>query len=307
MNEVDFDKVIESIQSASWVYFLIAILCYLLSHVSRGIRWAILLEDQGMTVNKFGLIMGTYFGYFINIIFPRGGEVARASAVSYKYGLPTDKLLGTIVLERVIDFAILVSLVVLILFLDLELFGNFFLDRLEVLKEKSGFIPILIGLALLGVISLFLLFKLRNRIPLFSKVFEFIRGIFEGLVSLRKLKRKWSFILHTLFIWFMYLMMTYLPFKAFAQTEDYNLINALFVFILGGIGMTIPAPGGIGPYHYAVILGMTTVLGETEDVAGAYAFSVHGIITLLTILIGIISSIFIFKGKKHEALNKDQQ
>ena len=105
----------------------------------------------------------------------------------------------------------------------------------------------------------------------------------------------------------MYLMMSYLPFKAFPELEHYTLVNALFVFILGGIGMTIPAPGGIGPYHWAVITGMTSVLQETRSVAAAYAFSVHGVITLLTIVMGIISSIAIFKGKRHEEPEPNQQ
>lgn len=307
VNKIDYEKTKEIIFDIDWTFFIVMIICSGLSHISRGLRWSILLEDQGMIVSKKGLIAGTFVGYFINIVFPRAGEVARCTSVSYKYGLPADKLLGTVVLERVIDMFMLLSCIGLVLFLDFDLFGGFFEERwIELNNMFSNLIPILIGLLVTGIIGLFFLFKYRNRISLFTKVYTFFKGIIEGLLSLRKLKRKGLFIFHTLFIWIMYLSMSYIPFRAFQAIENYDVTKALFVFILGGIGMTIPAPGGIGSYQYVVITGMTNVLNTVEEVAAAYAFSVHTILTLFTITAGIIASIYLFKGKKHDGLSTSE-
>lgn len=307
INSIDYNKVLKSLENVAWSYFLLALIMSLFSHISRGLRWAILLEDQGLKVNRFGLIAGTYFGYFINIIIPRGGELARCTSVSYKYGLPTDKLLGTIVLERVIDLLILIFCVALLLFLDIDLFGNFFYERWEDLNSKfSGLIPLILGLCVVGVIGLIVLIRLRHKFGIFKKLYEFVRGIIGGLLSLRQLKRKGLFIFHTFFIWTMYLLMAYLPFKAFAETSHYDFTKGLFVFILGGIGMTIPTPGGIGSYHAAVILGMTEVLNESIEIASAYAFSVHALLTILTVLTGITSGIILFKRGRHESTERNQ-
>lgn len=300
-NSIDYKQVMIYIADIDWTYFIIGITCSLISHVSRGLRWSILLEDQGLKVDKKGLIAATYFSYFINILIPRGGELARCTSVSYKYGLPTDKLLGTIVLERVIDLVMLLLCITLVLFLDFNLFGSFFAERWTFLNEKfTSVVPILISLLVAGLVGLFVLYKMRNKFPIMTKIYEFIRGILDGLLSLKQLKRKGQFVFHTLFIWSMYLMMAFLPFKSFAATADYGIVKGLFVFILGGIGMTIPTPGGIGSYHAAVIEGMTQVLETSREVATAYAFSVHTLITVFTIAAGIVASIYLFKGKKHD-------
>lgn len=302
VNSIDYEQVIGYLDEANWTYFWIAIVCSGLSHVSRGLRWSILLEDQGLQASKKTLIAGTFFAYFINIIIPRGGELARCTSVNYKTGLPVDKLIGTIVLERVIDFVMLMSCIMLVLLLDFDLFGSFFIERLSFLNRSiSSLLPLAIGALIIGGLALFLLYRLRDRFSILSKIYDFIKGTVEGVLSLRKLKRRFLFIGHTLFIWVMYLLMSYLPFLAFTETAELDFVKGMFVFILGGIGMTIPTPGGIGSYHAIIIEGMTQVLETSREVATAFAFSVHGTITLFTITAGIIVSIYIFKGKRNES------
>lgn len=299
LSQIDIEKTWISIQNANKVYFFIAALLLLASHTSRALRWSVLLEDQGFQVSKKGLIAGTFFGYFINIIIPRGGEVARCSSVSFKYGLPTNTLLGTVILERVIDMFMLIMFVFLVLFLDIDTFGSFFQERLNMLTSiLSGFIWIAVTGVIALVIGLIIIIYLSKKSTLFLKVQEFLKGILEGLVSLRKLKRKGLFLFHTGFIWFMYILMAYIPFYAFEELEQLNFTQGMFAFILGGIGMTIPTPGGLGSFHGATIVGFTNVLNVSEEVATAYAFSVHALMTFTLILAGLLVSWFLFKSKK---------
>lgn len=304
--DIDYTEMMSHVRNIDWYFMVIMIFLSGMSNVSRGLRWNILLNDQGIKTDRKGLIMGVFFSYFINILFPRAGELARCTSVSYKYGLPTDKLLGTVVLERVIDMLMLLLCIALVLFLDFDLFGGFFLERLASLKDLlSGNMTLLVGVISIGILGLTSLFLLRKKISFIEKILGFFKGVLQGLISLKTLNRKGLFLFHTVLIWCLYLGMTYIPFKAFTALSDYDIVKSLFVFILGGIGMTIPAPGGIGSYQYVVVLGMTTVLGTSSDVAGAYAFSVHTTLTLFTILMGVIASIYLFKGKKHESLRSN--
>ncbi len=302
--KMNIDVVINHIKNAEIKYILLAILFSFISHISRGLRWFILLEDQGYKVSKIGLIAATYFGYFINILIPRGGELARCSSINYKYGLPTDKLIGTIVLERVIDFFMLMLCAILVLSLNADLFGGYleqkFDDALHILDKIKLILTIVF---IMGVITLILLFKNRTKSKFTIKLVDFISGIFSGLKSIGHLKRKGLFIFHTLFIWFLYILMSFVPFYSFEGTKFLTFSEGMFTFVLGGIGMTIPSPGGAGSYQTVVSEGMNQVLNIDIDIAAAYSWSIWGALTISTLFMGIIVSIYLFKGKKFESNN----
>ena len=298
ISSVEYEKVLGYIYNIKWEYFVISIIVSFFSHLLRALRWAILLEDIGYKVSRFGLICGTFFGLFINILIPRGGELARCTSMNYKYGLPTNILLGTILLERVIDFIILLIIIFLVVLLDFQTFGNFFAEKVFFLSDKVLLSWETVGVFLMfGIIILIILFNLRDKFLLFVKGHNFFLGVLDGIKSVNKLKRRGLFIVYTAGIWLFYILITYIPFHAFADLENLGFINAMFILILGGIGMIIPAPAGIGSYHAVVIEGMISVLDVSRDAATAYAFTSHTLTTLYTIILGLFCSLYIFKSK----------
>ena len=298
ISSVEYEKVLGYIYNIKWEYFVISIIVSFFSHLLRALRWAILLEDIGYKVSRFGLICGTFFGLFINILIPRGGELARCTSMNYKYGLPTNILLGTILLERVIDFIILLIIIFLVVLLDFQTFGNFFAEKVFFLSDKVLLSWETVGVFLMfGIIILIILFNLRDKFLLFVKGHNFFLGVLDGIKSVNKLKRRGLFIVYTAGIWLFYILITYIPFHAFADLENLEFINAMFILILGGIGMIIPDPAGIGSYHAVVIKGMISVLDVSRDAATAYAFNSHTLTTLYTIILGLFCSLFIFKSK----------
>ena len=54
----------------------------------------------------------------------------------------------------------------------------------------------------------------------------------------------------------MYFLMTYICFQAIPETSHLGVSDGLFLLVLGGIGMVIPAPGGFGSYHLIVMIGL---------------------------------------------------
>ena len=124
--------------------------------------------------------------------------------------------------------------------------------------------------ALAGLLLLMALFwrKLSQSIDLrgfVDKIPEFLRGIWTGIQSVAKLEKRGLFLFHTLFIWACYFFMSYVLFKAIPSVGEVSMTDALLVMVAGGMGMVVPAPGGIGSYQYFVKLGFMAVGFEAVD------------------------------------------
>lgn len=238
-----------------------------LAIVSRGVRWLILLEPLGHKPKMWNSIHAVAFSYFSNTFVPRSGELARCGALNQTDGIPVDELFGTVISERVVDFAML------FLFTGIALLTN--LDTCMAFAASFSWPaggdawPWLLGVALFGVIGLGWVWRSRETLaktPFVAKVFGFISGIGRGLISVRHMRRKWAFLAHTSFIWIMYYLMAYVVFSGIDALETLTAPQALFVMMAGGFGMVLPSPGGIGSYQLAVqyafiALGFGGVLG----------------------------------------------
>jgi len=90
----------------------------------------------------------------------------------------------------------------------------------------------------------------------------------------------------------MYYLMTYLCFSAFAPTANLPLLAGLTVFVFGGLGMVIPAPGGMGSYQYLVT---QALILYSVDGDNAFSFSMIIFVTVsaCNIIFGIIAFILL--------------
>ena len=122
------------------------------------------------------------------------------------------------------------------------------------------------------------------------------------------MKNKSSFWFHTFSIWIMYFLMTYICFHAIPETSHLGVSDGLFLLVLGGIGMVIPAPGGMGSYHLIVMIGLVAlqipegVLSikpyDEYNPAMLFPFVVHTAQTFVAIIMGSIGFLMLFRGKK---------
>ena len=113
--------------------------------------------------------------------------------------------------------------------------------------------------------------------------------------------------MHTFNIWLMYFLMTYICFFSMHETSHLTLADGLFVLVLGGIGMVIPTPGGVGSYHAIVMIGLsvlgvgTIYLGEGGDPSNPallFPTIVHVAQTLVAIIMGSAGLLILFLSKK---------
>ena len=95
IQKVDGKWVVLSMMFGAWAY------------VSRGLRWIVLIDALGYKSSKINSVAAVSVGYFTNMFIPRAGEISRCTALNQVEKIPVDKLFGTILIERVIDFIFL--------------------------------------------------------------------------------------------------------------------------------------------------------------------------------------------------------
>ncbi len=292
----NISEIISKLSTVKYEWLIISILFGALAFASRGLRWIYLINALGYKASKKNSINSVAVGYLTNILIPRAGEISRCTSLQQVEKIPFDKLFGTIILERVIDFAILITLILTTLLYKFKEINVFFK---EVFGESSGNIfsnPIL--LFLIGFVLVIFIFKKQiKKLSFFEKIIKVLNGLKDGFSSLKKINNKTPFILHTILIWAMYILMTYVCFFAIEETKHLNLFDGIYITVIGGLGMVVPSQGGIGSYHLAVKLGLVGI-GIGVQPALLFAFAVHTAQTLMAIVFGIIASLLLISHKK---------
>lgn len=293
---VKLDELIEKIRGAKLIWVAGAIVAGIMSCVSRAIRWQIMAEPLGYKTKFSTTFHGIMVGYLINFAIPRGGELARAAVVSRAEKIPLTTMIGTIVAERLVDLICMGIVFLLAIGLQFDTLMQAF-DLFSANKtgeEKSG--PSLLMIAGIGFAAAVLVFfifrkKIQN-LPFYKKIVEFIKGFADGIKSLLAIKKPILFIFHSLVIWVMYFLMVYLCFFSLDITQSLGWEAGLTVLIMSTIAILLPAPGGMGTFHYFVSLGLT-LYGIKIDDGVVYATIAHASQMLMFIGFGSLSMILL--------------
>lgn len=286
----DSEAMKRDMRSAQWWGVAASFVMGYLAIVSRGLRWNILLSPMGHHPSPARSVHAVAFSYFANAFVPRSGEVARCAALNQTDKIPVDQLLGTVITERVVDFLMLFGLVAFALATNLEAFLG--LMQEAQLPATTTFIAAGV-MTLLGGVALWWLAKQQGRPGLVGRVAEFLQGLGKGIQSVLAMEKRGLFLAHTFFIWTMYFFMSFVLFKAIPAVNEVRLTDAVLVMVAGGFGMVLPAPGGIGSYHWAVSLGFAAV-GFSRDVGFAVANVVWITQTAMIVVTGGLGYLMLF-------------
>jgi uncharacterized protein (TIRG00374 family) len=263
-------KIWQDFLSVDPVWLVAVLLAFMLSNVSRAHRWMMLFQGIGYKARFSTAFFTIMFGYLANLGVPRIGEVLRAAMMGRYEGIPVEKSMGTVVVDRALDVITLRLMILLACIVEFNVIYGYFRSHfnLDTTAGRYG-IPALIVV----VLGMGTLWMLRNRIKKMRIVVKFrdtILGFVDGLRSVKKVKNPTLFIGHTLFIWLMYFMMNYLCLKAFIPTEHLGASAALIVFVFGALGIVFPSPGGMGTYHAMIIAALVIYAVSSED---AFSFA----------------------------------
>jgi uncharacterized protein (TIRG00374 family) len=291
------DEVINAFKSADYFWVSISLIVSMFSHFLRAYRWNYLLSPLGQKVKLVNANCHVLIGYFANYIPPRIGEVIRCTLAAKYDKVPFEIGFGTVITERIVDTFIFLFIFVITLFVEFSnLFGlanHYIFDPLQIKlagisQSPTKLIIVLsIGVILLGA---FLFFRKKLAGLLKGKFGKMLKGFAEGLGSIRKMEKPWTFVALSLLIWASYLFSLYFCFFAIAGTSGLGVSEALTLLLFGTLGVIV-SPGGAGIYQ--IIL--TEILLHTYHIENVAAIALPwlswGSQFVMLVILGVISLI----------------
>jgi uncharacterized protein (TIRG00374 family) len=249
-------------KEANYSFIFLGLFFGVLSHLSRAYRWKFMLAPLGFKPKFANSILAVLIGYLVNLALPRAGEISRATVMTNYENIPFEKGFGTIVAERIADLIMMLSILAITLFVQFDFIY-------ELLTKNFDPTKIIIGLAILSIgFFIFTSFVKKATSGFLLKIKTFVSGLIEGVTSIFKMKNKWAFIFHTLFIWTMYVAMFWATIPAIEGLEI-PFGGILIGFIAGGFSIAA-TNGGIGLYPIAVAsaLALFDIPAETATAFG---------------------------------------
>lgn len=225
------------------------------SHILRSMRWKILMKPMGYNPSFPIVFFAVMIGYLANLAVPRLGEVLKCTILARYEKIPADKLIGTILIERAFD-VISLAIVFMIAFISqYDVIGEYAKQLFKDAFEGRGghFSAGKIAITIISVVVVALLikiiFKRLNHLSIVTAIKKIIRGVWEGLSSIKDLQQKGRFIFYSVAIWGLYIAGTWVGLLATSGTSHLGLPAAISALAFASIGMII-TPGGIGAYAF---------------------------------------------------------
>ncbi len=306
---VDLEAIKVSLQQdVNYWWFAPVIVVSILSHVFRALRWRLQLRAIGVHAPLHAVVCSIFGTYFVNLLFPRLGEVWRCGYIAQRERTSFSQVLGSMVGDRLSDTVTVLLLTVFTFFLAQDAFLKFFEQKDAGGGSTSVMVMALLGVAcVVGVALLVWLYRMKNAQGIVAKLQGIVRALWNGLASIWHMEGKWWFLLYTVLIWGCYFMQLYIASKAFSFTAALGVLPVLVLFVLSSIGMAVPSNGGLGPWQFAIIFGLTLYGVGTfppsvpyDAQASAFAWLVWGVQTLLLIVLGIYAFTYIALDKRSD-------
>lgn len=295
----------QAFRTADYLWVALAMLCCLLSHFVRALRWRLLfhpLELNPSLNHTFGSVIVAYLG---NLAFPRAGEVMRCATLRSSERIPMEKSLGTVVTERLIDtlaFGLIVLLGMLAMFGQAK---DWLYDTLSQKFDSLPSMPLIAGVLVVLLLIAFVLYKFLWKrmlhIGIVKKADDMVRGMVDGVKSVLHMGRRNTalFLLYSAAIYLLYILGGLIIFHAFAETSWLGLRAAFVVYLFGSVGMTF-SQGGIGVYPVLVQMALN-IYGISYEVGTACGWLLWGSQQVVVIAVGALYLVYfsLMKRKKH--------
>ena len=230
-------KLLDDFRQTNPFWIILIVITTLLSHLARALRWNQLIESLGEKPRIINGLFSVIIGFFANLGIPRIGEIVRATTMAKYENIPTEKLFGTVVVDRIVDMITFIILVGVTFFLEFDTISTKLGELMATNQSKNTAAPsnlwyLLVGLCIIGV-ALIIFYIKRPENLMVKKVKGLVTGVLEGIATISKLERPWLFLFYTVAVWFLYYIMLYLCIPAFGPTRHLGMQAALIVFVFG--------------------------------------------------------------------------
>ena len=283
---VALEDLIKHFKSINYSWIALGLFFGILSHLSRAYRWKFMLAPLGFTPKLVNSILAVLVGYLVNLALPRAGEISRATVMSNYEKIPFEKGFGTIVAERIADLIVMLCIITITLFVQFD-----FIYTLLTKDFEFQFSYIIIGLIILVIgFYIFSSFVKKAKSGFLLKIKTFTAGLLEGVTSIFKMKNKWAFIFHTIFIWAMYIAMFWATIPAIEGLEV--PFGAILIGCIAGGSAIATTNGGVLVYPIAVA-GAFTLFGVDYDIGLAFGWVMWTAQTAMIVVFGGLAFLFL--------------
>lgn len=272
----------------NWMWMLLSFPFGISAQVFRGLRWRQMLDPLGEKPRKNTLVNAVFLSYALSLVVPRVGEFARCGILKRWDGVSFPKSLGTVVTERTIDTALVLCISAITFLTQFSTFTSFFrttgtrVDNILLHFTVEGWVVT----AICGIAAIIIVIWTIMKMNTYHHVRSTFLALWQGISSVKNVKRKGLFALYTIGIWLSYFIHYYLTFYCFRETAPLGAACALVTFVVGTIAVVVPTPNGAGPWHFAVKT-MLILYGVGQTSALNFVLIVHAVQTLLVATLGV--------------------
>ena len=291
---ISFDEFAGKLSSVNYGWILVSFALAIFSHLLRAYRWNLMLRPFGYELTTFRTFLAVMSGYLANLALPRLGEVTKCGVLKKNEGVSMSTAIGTVVVERLLDFIILLIITVLDFLLEFDMIYDFFAELFNFKGIEQNKVPLAIGGAVLtglGVLGLFLLREFLKREyehPALKKINDKLKELIAGFMSIRNVENFFGFMVSTVLIWLAYFFMSYVIFFAMPETSGLSMGVGLSILVAAGLGMSAPVQGGVGAYH-AFVSGVLVIYGIEATTGLFFATLLHTSQVILVLIVGGMS------------------
>jgi uncharacterized membrane protein YbhN (UPF0104 family) len=304
MSPADRESFINALKQANYWVVLPIVFMSLFSHLCRAQRWRIMMEPMGFKPKLSNTFCVTMVGYLANAGVPRLGEVLKCTFLSRYEKIPADKLVGTIIVERMFDLLCFLTVVGITFLVEFEVVSGFLSDKFS---DGGKFNPtkliVIVGSILAVIFFLRWLFKKYPQNKVIHRIKGIGSGIKEGFLTVIRLKKRGPFFIWTFLMWAMYLLQVYVGFFAMEAVSGLSIGTSLAVLVLASLAMIV-TPGGIGTFPLFIM--EVLLLYNIDSTHGkAFGWLMWGVSTIIVIVAGLFCLLILpYLNKNYHAQGK---
>lgn len=295
ISQADLREAWQHVQQARVDLLAAGFLCMAATYWLRAIRWQHMLVPIGPT--RFRTVFrSTVIGFAALAILPaRAGDFLRPYLLARQEGLSVPATFATIVMERVLDLLAVLMLLVAFVW-GASAAATLPPTLLEPVKVSATVAMI----AALGLMALMwtlathperigkLVFATARVMPqgVAHKLAHLAETFSSGFAMARQPRELAIAMIWSFPLWMVYAAEAWFVTAAFGIAMPFTgtfLLQGLLV-----IGVAVPTPGGVGSFHEAYRVGVTTFFGASNEAAVAAAIVLHAISFLPVVVLGLV-------------------
>ncbi len=311
---VGFEKTIKNLERAELSYVILAIVSQFGLNIGiRALRWMLIMR-KSVEISYVDSFLALIVGVLVNNLTPGakvGGEPVRAIVIKRRRGITIPEGFGTVIADRLLDFAIIAILAII------GYIGILTVEEIKSSLSRENHILITFLLFVtIGFYSIIAYIVLNKKVAekvikkfperYISRAIDALESFTNSIrTSLKDKKLVFFLLILSIFIWFSDILRQYFLFKSIGV--DVGIFPIMIVVCITIMISAIPVtPGGIGVVEAFEAL-LYSTFGITKEAIGTMIILDMFIVRWLMIAVGAsaIPLIEVGKSEKTKQNGKD--